>query len=357
MLDVCNYGSVLQAYATQEIFKSMGCDVDFLNFYREENSSFYRKLIYWLKGKTVLKKFICLFIYVPTFVIQNYVYGAFVKKQINKQKEKIVKHSDFANLKLDSDIYCTGSDQTWNSGWNRGFIPPLFLSFVPNNIRKISYSSSFGKKKLDEYEKPETLSLLKRYSSVSVREQSGVDILENLGIRSVCVLDPTLQVNRDFWQNHTRNIIKVQYALIYQLNTNSEFDTFAKKCAQKTGLKLVRICNRIDEIAKCGKSVLIPEVFDFISLISNASLVITDSFHATAFSINMQVNFISIYPDNYSDRIENILNITGLKLRKLSSYSDFSLLNQSIDYQRVNAILDRERQKGFDYLKSAIFGV
>lgn len=80
----------------------------------------------------------------------------------------------------------------------RGILPELFLAFVPEHIKKIAYSASFGKSKLDTWEKEETCKLLARYQAVSVRESTGVDICSELGCDATHVLDPTLQLDRTF---------------------------------------------------------------------------------------------------------------------------------------------------------------
>ena len=169
------------------------------------------------------------------------------------------------------------------------------------------------------------------------------------------MLDPTLQLNRDFWKQYAgKRKIKVPYLLIYQLNTNPQFDKYAKEFAKRKGLKLVRFCTRIDQCIKCGKSLIVPEVLDFVSLIYYADLVITDSFHATAFSINVNTQFISIYPANFGSRLESILKLTKLEDRHLSSYTDFSYVTApQMNFSYANDILERERKKGLDFLQKA----
>lgn len=355
--NVRNYGSVLQALATQKIFQKIGCEVNFFNYFRKDNASILMRIKTWTKGKSFFKKLISIILLYPTFKKQNNLFKSFINKYLYVLPEKCYSEEDFKNLELTSDIYCTGSDQTWNSGWNNGLLPEFFLSFVPDDKKKIAYSASFGKSKLDDWEKDETKKLLKRYDAISVRERSGVDICNDLGIENaVHVLDPTLQVDRSFWLQYAgERKYKNDYVLIYQLNTNPRFDTYAKEFAKRKGMKLLRFCTRFDQIIKPGKALLVPEVLDFINYITYADTVITDSFHATAFSINMNTNFISIYPNDYSSRLESILNMTGLLDRHLSSYDDFSYIKQGdIDFTEANQILQKERQIGLEFLKKAI---
>jgi len=355
--NIRNYGSALQALATQSIFERLDCKVDFINFIRSDQRTIGSRIRTWCEGLNPIKKALYALALCPTFLRQDKVFKDFLAKYLNVQGKQYSTDEDFKNYPITSDIYCTGSDQTWNSGWNRGIIKAMFLNFVPDNVRKIAYAASFGKSKLDEWERGETRKLLERYYAISVRESTGVDIIKDLGINNaVHVLDPTLQLDGSFWKQHMgKRKIKEPYLLVYQLNTNRKFDGYAKEYAKKKGLQLVRFCWRIDQMVKCGKALVIPEVLDFVSAIYYADTVITDSFHATAFSINMNTPMICIYPNEFGGRIASILKLTGLESRHLTSYSDFSYADApKIDFSSVNAILNKEREKGWSFLKQAI---
>ena len=356
--NVRNYGSVLQAIATQHIFEEMGCEVDFINYVRRDFSSTKERIRTWCRDMGGVKRFVIGFLLFPTFERQNKLFSKFLKRNLNVQDKIYCTEEDFKSFPIKSDIYCTGSDQTWNSNWNHGVLSPLFLSFVPDHVRKISYAASIGKTKLDEDELEATRDFLRRYSAISVREESAKEIIENhLGLSSVThVLDPTLQVNREFWMKFVGvSKYKEPYVLIYQLNSNSQFDIYAKEYAKRKGCKLVRFCTRYDQIFKCGHAELVPKITDFVRLIAYADTVITDSFHATAFSINMNTNFISIYPSEFEGRLASILKLVGLESRHLIDYSDFSFVNQTpIDFTHANSILDVERENGYNFLRKAI---
>lgn len=352
-----NYGSVLQAFATQKKLSEFGFDIDFINFQRADTISIYKRLKTWIRKDSIPAKFIKIIVLTPSLIYQDIIFEKFIKNHLNIQARRYSKESDFNNMVIDADIYCTGSDQVWNSNWNLGLIRPMFLNFVPDSIPKIAYSASFGKVCLDEWEKDETRKLLERYSYISVRESSAVDIISKLGIKNVeHLLDPTLQMPCSFWKQYAgKDKSKHPYVLIYQLNSNPKFDKYAKEFAHQKGLKLIRFCLRFDQIIKEGKSAIIPDIFDFVSYIYHASYVITDSFHATAFSINLNTDFISIYPDEFSNRIESLLKLTGLQNRHLISYDDYSFVDQEpIDFTFVNQYLDNERRKGDEFLKKAL---
>lgn len=360
--NVRNYGSVLQALATQEVFRELGFIVDFVNYNKNGKLSYLDRVHSFTHGKGFLSKLIYPFILIPSFIKEDKVFKAFLKKYINQQEKEYSCMDDFKDFPITSDIYCTGSDQTWNSGWNNGILPELFLKFVPDNVKKISYAASIGKNKLDDWEVVETKALLSRYQYISVREASAKDIVEKqLGLPSAThVLDPTLQVNKEFWLSvlgykYKPKYEKGKYVLIYQLNSNPDFDKYAKEFAKRKGWKLVRFCIRHYQGLRCGKAELIPNVEDFIGLIANAGCVITDSFHATAFSCNMNTPMICIYPNDYSSRLASLLELVGLKHRHLTDYNDFSFVeNTAVDFSNVNEVLERERKVGYDFLKKAL---
>lgn len=360
--NVRNYGSALQALATQHVFEMLGTQVDFINYNKYGKLSYLDRVNAFTEGKGAIAKIIYPFILIPSFIKEDKVFKAFIKKHLNQQEKEYACIEDFKDFPITSDIYCTGSDQTWNSGWNKGILPELFLGFVPDNVKKIAYAASIGKSRLDDWEVEETKSLLSRYQHISVREASAKEIVEQqLGLPSAThVLDPTLQVNREYWlsilgKNYKPKYEKGKYVLIYQLNTNPQFDAYAKEFAKRKGWKLVRFCIRYYQGFRCGKAELIPNVEDFIGLIANAGCVITDSFHATAFSCNMNTPMICIYPSEYSSRLASLLKLTGLENRHLTDYKDFSFVdNTTVDFTHVNEILERERQVGWDYLKKAI---
>lgn len=360
--NVRNYGSVLQAVATQKIFEDLGCDVNFVNYVKDGLlASKFQRIQLWVKGRNIIQKFIYGLLLYPTFIREDRMFSRFLRKYLHQQDKEYGTEESFKDYNIDADIYCTGSDQVWNTKWNCGILRPLYLSFVPDNVKKIAYSASFGKPFLEDWEKQETHDLLSRYSAISVREKSGVDICNDLGLNNVThVLDPTLQVDCSFWmsilsENQRNRPDKGKYLLVYQLNRNNEFDAYAKEFARRKGWRLVRFCLRYDQIVLPGKSILIPEVTDFISYIANAGCVITDSFHGTAFCCNLNTPMICIYPNEFSSRLASLLKLTGLENRRLYDYNDYSFVeNTMVDFSHVNNILNREREIGKLFLKKNI---
>ena len=148
--------------------------------------------------------------------------------------------------------------------------------------------------------------------------------------------------------------IKEDYILIYNLNRSKEFDDYAEELAKRTGYKLYRFCTRLDQVFRNGKSLVMPEIFDFITLVDNAKIVLTDSFHATAFSINLNTEPICIYPQSYSGRLSSFLKLVDSEQRHAKDYQDFDVVNRHVDFEKVNKILDKEREKVDQYLQEIV---
>lgn len=194
---IVNYGSVLQAYATQEVLEKKGYDVEFIDYYPERMHMLGMLKRIKNKGDKFKKSFIirnvARIIMFPSYILRFKRFHSFIKEKLNLSNMVYKNDEDFIKNPPKADFYCTGSDQVWNSGWNEKIDHPFFLDFETNGKKCFAYAASFGKGKLEDWEKEETKELLKKYSNIAMREKSGVEILENLGIHNgINVLDPTL---------------------------------------------------------------------------------------------------------------------------------------------------------------------
>lgn len=344
---VQNYGSVLQALATQELLKQCGFEVEIINYIREDVR--YEKLLQTRSGGSFLKKVVLY----PTIKRYKTVFKSFCSEYLNLTEDIYTTENDFEQHPLQADVFCTGSDQVWNSKWNKGILPCLYLGFVPSDKFKFSFSASFGQERLDESEVEQTRKYIEQYNYISVRESSAVKILsEQYGVKNaVQVLDPTLTMDAEFWRKYEgKRRVAGEYILIYNLNRSVQFDRYAKKLSKKTSIPIIRLCTRYDQFYRAGKSILIPEISDFISLIDNAKYVLTDSFHATAFSMNMNTEPICIYPTEFGGRLESFLQLIDSQQRHVKDYNDFDVIERHVDFPKVNSILEIERKKTRNFL-------
>ena len=192
-----------------------------------------------------------------------------------------------------------------------------------------------------------------------VRENTAKDILVEKNIKNVeQVLDPTFLLTKDEWKDlsHKAKINeKEKYILIYQLHDNKEFDKYAKEFAKMKGMKLLRISPSIYHMIRSGKLIYLPDQYEFLAYFENAEYILTDSFHATVFSIIFNKKFIDVLPKNKTGtRIESILEILSIDNRILKDYNKFELIDKNIDYEKVNKRIDEERFKSLELLRKAI---
>lgn len=351
---VSNHGSVLQALATQKKLESLGFEVEFIDYRRSDCVNSFNLVKFWNKGKRFPVTWVRAMILWPQFKRWERMFGRFRKRYLNIGTPMYTTEEQLKSFPIDADIYCVGSDQIWNSDWNGGIIPPYFLSFIPDDCVKISYSSSFGVTQIAESEKTQIKQLLSSFKYISVRESTGVEILNDLGLVGEHILDPTLNMNQEFWAQYTpKRMVKEPYLLIYQLYSSREFDRYALDVAKRKGLKLVRLCTLYHQLVRPGKGILAPNIEDFLSLIQFADLVITDSFHATAFSVNLNRNFISIIP-KFGGRIYSLLEMVGLSDRAVTKLDDISIADRDVDFTHANEVLDGMRAKADVYLRKAL---
>lgn len=339
---VSNYGTQLQTYATQEKLKQYFDDVSFID-YRRKDTYGIGLLNSFIKGNPLKIPII-----LPTLIYWKKMFGDFRKKHLNMGKQVFLQEEDFQDFQDYADVYIAGSDQIWNTGWNGGIIPPFYLSFVPEHKPKFAYASSFGKSFLTNEEIEESQKYIERFEMISVRENSGVLILEKQYHykKAIRLIDPTLAMPPSFWREREGiRKIKGDYILIYNLNRSREFDQYAAELSKRTGLPLYRFCTRLDQVFRNGKSLIIPDVFEFVSLIDHAKYVLTDSFHATAFSINLDTEPICIYPNAYSGRISEFLELVESEQRHVRNFSDFDILDRPVDFPKVHRILEEERNR------------
>lgn len=353
-----NYGSVLQTYATEQLLGRYFDEVETINFIRADAND-ETMMEEWTKDDQGAKKIVKKIGLYPMAQRYKKVFNTFLEKYVHTTEQKYYCDEDFKKYPIKADAYCVGSDQVWNSSWNQGFLPAMFLEFAPDNAMKFAFCSSFGKTKLSDKEMEQAKPLLERLNYISVRESTALPVLEDIGINGgIHLLDPTLLLSSDFWSKIAADrMVAEDYVLVYQLNPNSEFDKYASEFAKRKGMKLVHIGMRMKDKKKDGKVFIMPKVEEFLSLIKYASYVITDSFHGTAFSINFNREIVDIYPNEFSTRLHSILDWAGLLSRHLEGYDNYEIADTPTNYAPINEKLEQERDKAMEYLQAIVNGI
>lgn len=352
---ISNYGSLLQTIATQASIKKLGHDCKILDYIREDELLINSMRTDLAKKPKWNKNFATRILYSlirwPENKLMDIRFTAMRKRYLNltnwyKSQE------DLKNNLPDADIYLTGSDQVWGPVQSGSYDGRYFLDFVPDDKKKVSYAASFGKTDITDETRGYFYKLLRRYNKITVREKSAINMIENMNLKVEQVLDPTLLLDASDWMNFIRKEPSKGYVLVYGIHNNSRLDEYAKKFAKKASLPLVRISPMMHQLTRGGKMIWLPDIGKFLSYIKNASYLITDSFHGTAFAINFGTQFVEVLHNNGTDsRNRSILELTGLTDRIVIDTADFSYIEKKIDFDLVNQIICMERKKSFDILE------
>lgn len=359
ILDNTNYGTYLQALALGMVIQRLGYEVTYIRYVRECTTPQYKlKLV---KADSYIRYLYLKFLRIPQVENLKKKDVAFLKKFVKVSPNYYSLEEIKQNLPK-SDIYMTGSDQVWNSVYNKGIDKCMFLDFVPDGAKRVAYAASIGMESIPEQEKVETVRLLKRYSQITVREQQTVSLLNKLGIESKVVLDPTLLLNGEEWGKIAQTQpmeLNEPFLLVYSVEGKHEaalMEQYAIAIAKERGLKIYEITylHSMKKLRFADKHFCLATPDVFLNLMSKASFVVVSSFHGTAFSINMNKQFLTIMPGRFNSRVENILNITGLHDRLVTDASFSATSLREIDYGVVNEILSKERDASFAILEDLL---
>lgn len=372
-----NYGSMLQAYATQKVLDNMEIPNETINI--DENIDFANgKKKYYISQITNIP-----FIKSKLGMVKlkfdkkiNKNLGNNIQIRDNKYKEfeknfRLTKpYKTYKELNEQCANYSNvivGSDQLWLPV---NVVADYYtLNWVPDNVNKVSYATSFGVSTVPEKYKDDYKKFLNRINCLSTREESGVKLAEQLSDnKATLVCDPTLLLNKEEWMDIQKEepIIKEKYILCYFLGKNIEHRKFAERLKEKTGCKIVSL-NHADEYVKYSDKFCDYAPYDigpaeWINLIRNAEYVCTDSFHGTVFSLINNTKFFTFERYNNKNskvstnsRIYSLLGIVDLKERILSGTENVDdVIKMQINFDNVNEKLDKFRESSKEFLKNSI---
>ena len=358
-----SYGANLQAYALWKFLVSQGHEVEIIDLLRPVQSGYIHsvnKVAYHTYSYKKRKEHIASFL-TPSFLIRR------IKFQ--KQKVKIrrfymkVKYSkpfySIDSLYSDPpkyDAYLSGSDQIWNPDMPFE-LAPYFLDFVKDG-KKISYASSMGKNEIDKNTLKQYEIWLKSYSSIGVREQFSVDLLKSVGINAHLVLDPVFLIDPSCWKKMAKDYkYNGKYLFFFSFTNDEAINKQIGDFANQRGMGVVSNLKMINVSCKSAGSLGIEE---WLGCILNSELVITDSFHAVAFSIILQKTFYvfnskSDLLSKRSERQENLLRIANLSdrfidLDELSHIDSLAPIDYGEVVSEMNGMLDSSKKYLIDAL-------
>lgn len=357
-----NFGSVLQAYALQEFIKGLydkfekECDYRVINYRTEYQKSFYSIYKSVKNPKNIIKNAVA-YRHSTALKIKKQKFEDFLTNYINLTDEAS-KANELEKFGSDFDYYISGSDQIWNVR-ALDFEDAYYLNFVENG-KKISYAVSMGPLDIDwnKYGKEKYKALIDDYDCISVREIGTADKVEELTGKAPQInVDPTFLLTKAQWKNieSDANYNEGKYILLYCLEPSVEQLSMAKSISKKLGLPILvtRYNNKNDMINGFVKK-YDSGPLDFLSYIDNAALVLSSSFHGTAFSMIYNKPFY-VFNGMKDSRISSILKIAGIEDRSIERMEDIDRVSlEKIDFSAVNKIIDDEREISKNYLKNAL---
>lgn len=357
---VPNYGSVLQAYATQCILESLGVEVIIIN-YKYPNHWHYKQGI---PRPNPIKGFI------HRLGIRNEKYNALNKfRKDNYHFSK--QYKDYEELKKENwdeyDLFVVGSDQVWKAHFTKGD-PTYLLSFLPDDIRRISLASSFASDSIPSEYRELYKQELSKFDALSVRESNGVRIINDelkLGKLVNVVLDPTLLLDKNDWQRLVpRSMFQKKrpyilfYMWAYAFEPRPYIFEVLKHFQNQMDCDIIALEGYTSADQACGvemRNATTSSIPEFIDLFANSDLVITSSFHGTAFALNFGIPLISVVPDNDGDdRQSTLLRLAGADNCILKNKSPIRNINPLYDQRIVLNRLKEQRLTNLNWIATKI---
>ncbi len=328
-----NYGAQLQSYALQKVVEKLG--------YESEQISFR-----WSKVET-------------EYNYQNFSIDVKAFREFSASiphSRRIYTPIDIEESVVEYDAFICGSDQIWgvNDSMPSFVLPLITLDFVPHNKNKIAYAASLGGARISKYKEEALSRAIKHLDAISVREVDAIPYISEIASKKVqVVLDPVFLLSKEEWDSIAISPFQEDYILIYCIGQSDKVKEISESIAAKYGYRIITLT--YNNGMKFGPR-------EFIGLIEKAKFVITDSFHATVFSVIFHKQFFTLGVDNFkSDYSKNIRILNLLKELNLSDrFADKSFntglenVEKEIDYIAVEKRLSALRQISLKYLENAL---
>lgn len=344
-----NYGAVLQAIALQKAIIGLGYDSEVVDYDNRTISSCYDTVI-----TSSVRGMLSSLLRYTERKRKNVSFGRFIDKEL--QKSRKVGKEDLPCLNDEYDKFITGSDQVWNYLLTDSD-GAYFLDFVDDSRKRISYAASFGIGEIPADKVAWYKKMLRGFGYISVREATGGRVVKSVtGMDSVNDLDPVFLLRVSDWRKiMTPNTLEDKYIFLYMCDDAAL--QYAQKLADEKQLKIINVVygkslrHPEKNIGDCRIDVS-PE--DFLAYLYHAECVVTGSFHATAFSIIFNKQFMVGVPDKVGSRINDLLERTGLQQRVITSESSVQDMDIPIEWDGVNSIVAEGRSRSLANLQRSI---
>lgn len=349
-----NYGAVLQCYALLSYIKGHGHEAVVIDrpFYKTDFLHRIAKYRYYFTEVKPWKKF-----YVFSDIYLQ-------PKTRNFHSERDLRDNI---SKENFDAIIVGSDQVWRK-IGQSVCSFYFLDFLPldSHTKRYSYAASFGMSSwVEDSEMTKKIqNCLNKFDAISVREKTGVEICKNVfSVNAELVLDPTLLHDASFYNQllPIESIYSNNFVVSYILGKehHNQVENIIKWTKEKKYRFKELFWTKTQISALKETDVDHNEhisVIEWLCAIRDSKFVITNSFHATVFSILFEKNFVVLeHKAGGKDRIDTLLNTLGLSNRFVKGTSDIDeVLSTPIDYNRVYRQLNDCRKKSYSFIDAIL---
>lgn len=327
--DAHNYGAVLQAYALKKYITKLGHNARIINYHHYTIPDGFPK-------ENNEKRW------------ENF--NSFIQKLIDYDEE--VYQTEEELEKLDIDVWICGSDQIWNTEITNGINKGFFLNFKTKG-KKISYAVSMGIPELPKEHEEEFEKCIKNLDYISVREETLKKYVEKFTDKPIIkAIDPTFLLEKEDYDELIQENKQEDYILINELGPDDRLIKIAEKIANERNLKIIELNDKKKENYKY-EQISDASPMEYLSLIKNSKVIITNSFHGTVFSIIFEKEFYTITRLNRNSRMENILDIVGMRDRLIDKVEEIENVKKQ-DYNKAYKNLEIEIEKSRRFLKDVI---
>ncbi len=363
-----NYGGVLQAYALSKQISILGYQPYVMPYVYEhippeKKATLLRRTYRWLRSfsnpyrkETKKQK------------QMNVIMLDFVRNKLPLYSETRTTVADMKKSTNDFHAFICGSDQVWSTRLQRDHCDPgMFLQFVPQHIKKIAYAPSMGSTvSVTEETAQEIRNSLSDFDAISIREVKGQTLIESIiGKRVPIVLDPTLLLPEKEWEDIATipSGLPSKYILLYRFgNIESNLDKILE-ISNRLGLPIIELPSSLISLSDGLEKRYDIDAGGFIGLIRNATLVCTDSFHATVFSIINKTPFVSFcrqdpkLENNMNGRLVDLLRMTCLEQRLVMPDGEVDYDNLfNVNFVTAHEKIEQMREGSLSYLKNSLEG-
>ena len=355
--DVYNHGASLQAFALQTYLSCLGHDVEIIDYKPDYLSNHYKL---WSVSNSVFDKPVVKQLYLlaklPGRMIalrRKRKFDEFTQKYLHLTSKRYQSNEELKANPPKADVYIAGSDQIWNTLFQNGRDAAFYLDFAPKGTKRVAYAASFATKDVVEEYKPFVRRMLQGFDSISLRERISLPLLESLGRNDgVAVCDPVFLLSREQWNKILpTSSIEEKYLLVYDTERSNKIRDIAQSIAKERKLKIYNISGFRNSYV--DKDFWASSPIDFVQLIRDAEFVVSNSFHATAFSLIFQREFCIVNrSEAINERMLSLLEQYGLQDRLITDIAKCQL--SSIDYSKVQPKIEQDIEASKQYLRNAI---